>query len=124
MVARAAAALLGLLFLASLIFVGVVLAAFSIDTALVNLVGVAGAAAITALLFLAGPVLALLIFAMRRPRESAFVTWLSSAPPPLAAILGAGALGVAEAFLKKKRRRDCPFVSRELLHRPVDCSSD
>jgi len=106
MVARAAAALLGLLFLASLIFVGVVLAAFAIDNALVNVAGVAGAAAITALLFLAGPVLALLIFAMRRPRESLFMSMLSSGTSPLAAILGAGALGLAEAFLKKKRRRD------------------
>jgi hypothetical protein len=106
MVARAAAALLGLLFLASLIFVGVVCAAFAIDSALVNVVGVAGAAAITALLFLAGPVLALLIFAMRRPRESLFMSMLSSGTSPLAAILGAGALGLAEAFLKKKRRRD------------------
>jgi hypothetical protein len=106
MVARAAAALLGLLFLASLIFVGVVLAAFAIDSALVNVVGVAGAAAITALLFLAGPVLALLIFSMRRPRESLFMSMLSSGTSPLAAILGAGALGLAEAFLKKKRRRD------------------
>jgi hypothetical protein len=106
MVARAAAALLGFLFLASLIFVGVAVAAFAIDSALVNVVGVAGAAAITALLFLAGPVLALLIFAMRRPRESAFVSLLSSASSPLAAILGAGALGLAEAFFKKKRRRD------------------
>jgi hypothetical protein len=106
MVARAAAALLGLLFLASLIFVGVVCAAFAIDSALVNVVGVAGAAAITALLFLAGPVLALLIFAMRRPRESLLMSMLSSGTSPLAAILGAGALGLAEAFLKKKRRRD------------------
>lgn len=106
MVARAAAALLGLLFLASLIFVGVVCAAFAIDSALVNVAGVAGAAAITALLFLAGPVLALLIFAMRRPRESLFMSMLSSGTSPLAAILGAGALGLAEAFLKKKRRRD------------------
>lgn len=106
MVARAAAALLGLLFLASLIFVGVVCAAFAIDSALVNVVGMAGAAAITALLFLAGPVLALLIFAMRRPRESLFMSMLSSGTSPLAAILGAGALGLAEAFLKKKRRRD------------------
>jgi hypothetical protein len=34
------------------------------------------------------------------------VTLLSSASSPLAAILGAGALGLAEAFFKKKRRRD------------------
>jgi hypothetical protein len=106
MVARAAAALLGLLFLASLIFVGVVCAAFAIDSALVNAVGVAGAAAITALLFLAGPVIALIVFALRRPRESALVTLLSSASSPLAAVLGAGALGLAEAVLRKKRRRD------------------
>jgi hypothetical protein len=106
MVARAAAALLGLLFLASLIFVGVVCAAFAIDEALVNSVGVAGAAAITALLFLAGPVIALIVFALRRPRESAFMALLTSASSPLAAILGAGALGLAEAFLSKRKRRD------------------
>ncbi|HSM94673.1 MAG TPA: hypothetical protein VLT91_01425 [Rhizomicrobium sp.] len=106
MVARAAAALLGLLFLASLIFVGVVCAAFAIDEALVNSVGVAGAAAITALLFLAGPVIALMVFALRRPRESPLVALLSSASSPLAAILGAGAVGLAEAFLRKRKRRD------------------
>ncbi|HEY2033586.1 MAG TPA: hypothetical protein VGH02_07840 [Rhizomicrobium sp.] len=104
MVARVAAALLGLLFLATLIFVGVVCAAFAIDEALVNWAGVAGAAGITAFLFLIGPVIALLVFALRRPRPSPFVALLSSASSPLAAIFGAGAMGLAEAFLKKRRR--------------------
>jgi len=106
MVARAAAALLGLLFLASLIFVGVVLAAFALDQALTGLAGVAGAAAISALLLLAGPVIALIVFAVRRPRESPLVALLSSASSPLIAILGAAAVGLVEAFLRKKKRRD------------------
>ncbi|MGN6148416.1 MAG: hypothetical protein ACTHPD_07755 [Rhizomicrobium sp.] len=105
MVAKVAAALLGLLFLASLIFIGVVCAAFAIDQAFTNVAGVAGAAAITAILLLAGPVIALLIFAVRRPRESPFISLLSSGSSPLAAILGAGALGLAEVFIKRTRRR-------------------
>ncbi|HEY8948087.1 MAG TPA: hypothetical protein VIM56_04300 [Rhizomicrobium sp.] len=106
MVAKVAAALLGLLFLASLIFIGVVCAAFAIDQAFTGVAGVAGAAAITAILLLAGPVIALLVFAVRRPRESPFVTLLTSGSSPLAALFGAGALGLVEAFLRKKRRRD------------------
>jgi hypothetical protein len=106
MVARAAAAIIGLIFLASLVFVGVVCAAFAIDAALTNIAGVSGAAAITALIFLAGPVIALLVFALRRPRESALMQLLStfSRSSPLVAILGAGALGLAESLLKKKKR--------------------
>lgn len=106
MVARAAAAIIALLFLSSLIFVGVVAAAFSIDDALTAMMGPAGAAAITALIFLAVPVIALLIFALRRPRESVLMSLLASGTSPLAAILGAGALGLAETFLRKRRRRD------------------
>jgi len=106
MIAKVAAALLGLLFLASLIFIGVVCAAFAIDQAFVNIAGVAGAAAITAILLLAGPVTALLIFSVRRPRESPFISLLTSGSSPLSAILGAATLGLAEAFLKKRRRRD------------------
>lgn len=106
MVAKAASAIIGLIFLASLVFVGVICAAFAIDQALTNLTGVAGAAALTALIFLAGPVIALLVFALRRPRESALMQLLSSfsRSSPLVAILGAGALGLAEALLKKKHR--------------------
>ncbi|MGN6514301.1 MAG: hypothetical protein ACTHLR_00490 [Rhizomicrobium sp.] len=106
MIAKAGAAIIALLFLSSLIFVGVVAAAFAIDDALATMMGPAGAAAITALIFLAVPVIALLVFALRRPRESVFMSLLSSGTSPLAAILGAGALGLAEAFLRKKRRRD------------------
>ncbi|MBS0277860.1 MAG: hypothetical protein JSR81_09570 [Proteobacteria bacterium] len=106
MIAKVAAAFLGLLFLASLIFIGVFCAAYAIDQAFVNVAGVAGAAAITAILLLAGPVIALLIFAVRRPRESPFISLLTSGSSPLAALLGAGALGLAEVFLKKRRRRD------------------
>jgi formate-dependent nitrite reductase membrane component NrfD len=106
MVAKIAAAAIGFLFLASLIFVGVACAAFAIDGALTNSVGAAGAAAITALIFLIVPLIALLVFALRRPRESTFVTLLTSFSrnSPLAAILGAAALGLAEVLLKKKRR--------------------
>ncbi|HEY7978039.1 MAG TPA: hypothetical protein VID67_07575 [Rhizomicrobium sp.] len=106
MVARAAAALLGFLFLASLIFVGVVLAAFALFQALAGVAGVAGAAAITALLLLVGPVIALIVFSVRRPRESPLIALLSSSSSPLIALLGAGAVGLAEIFLKKKKRRD------------------
>ena len=59
------------------------------------------AAAIIALLFLSS-----LIFALRRPRESVLMSLLASGTSPLAAILGAGALGLAETFLRKRRRRD------------------
>lgn len=106
MVARAAAAIIGLMFLASLVFVGVICAAYAIDVALTNIAGVAGAAALTALIFLAGPVIALLVFALRRPKESPLIQIISSISrsSPLVAILGAGALGLVENFFKKKKR--------------------
>jgi hypothetical protein len=68
------------------------------------MMGPAGAAALTALIFLIIPIFALLVFALRRPRESVLMSLLSSGTSPLAAILGAGALGLAEAFLRKRRR--------------------
>jgi hypothetical protein len=105
--AKAAAAVIGLLFLASLIFVGVFCAAFAIDQAFAALVGTAWAAAITAVLLLFVPLFALLVVLLRRPRESALMQFLTtlSHSSPIVAVLGAGAIGLAESLLKKTKRR-------------------
>ncbi|HWA31448.1 MAG TPA: hypothetical protein VG867_10125 [Rhizomicrobium sp.] len=105
--AKVAAGIIGLLFLASLILVGVFCAAFAIDQAFATLVSTAWAAAITALILLFVPLFALLIILLRRPKESPlmqFVTALSHSSP-VVAVLGAGAIGIVESLLKKKRRR-------------------
>lgn len=105
--AKVAAAVVGLLFLASLILVGVFCAAFAIDQAFATLVSTAWAAAITAFLLLFIPLFALLVALLRRPRESALMQFLTalSHSSPVVAVLGAGAIGLAESMLKKKKRR-------------------
>ncbi|MBN9567906.1 MAG: hypothetical protein J0H30_11765 [Alphaproteobacteria bacterium] len=96
----------------SLLLVGVGFAGFAIYAALLPALGMAGAAALTAFILLIGPVVfALTAFLQRRreplikPGEMAMFAALSAIvrERPVLTLLGAGLLGAAEIFLKKRR---------------------
>jgi hypothetical protein len=111
MIAKAAAGIVLGLIVAAMILVGVCFAGFAIFSALQTPVGVPGAAALTALIFLIGPLLFILIAALFRPRPRdlvgvAFVAKLFSGfvrDKPRLAMLGAGLVGAAGIFLRRKR---------------------
>jgi LPXTG-motif cell wall-anchored protein len=111
MIAKAAAGIVLGLIAGAMILVGVAFAAFAIFTALEHPVGVAGAAALTALILLIGPLLFIFVASMFRPRRQdfvgdAFIANIFSGlarDKPLLAMLGAGLLGAAGIFLRKRR---------------------
>ncbi len=111
MIAKAAAGVVLGIIAGAMILVGVSFAGFAIFTALERPVGVPGAAALTALILLIGPLLFIFIAAMFRPRRQEFVgdaliMNLFSGfvrDKPLLAMLGAGLAGAAGIFLRKRR---------------------
>jgi LPXTG-motif cell wall-anchored protein len=111
MIAKAAAGIVLGIVVAAMILVGVCFAGFAIFSALETPVGVAGAAALTALILLIGPVLFVFIAALFRPRRRDFASdaFLANLfggivrDRPLMAMLGAGLLGAAGIFLRRKR---------------------
>lgn len=111
MIAKAAAGIVLGIIVAAMILVGVCFAGFAIFTALQTPVGVPGAAALTALILLIGPLLFIFVASLFRPRRQdfvgdAFVANLFSGlvrDKPLLAMLGAGLVGAAGVFLRRKR---------------------
>lgn len=111
MIAKAAAGIVFGLIAIAMIAVGVTFAGYAIFAALQPSIGAAGAAALTALIFLIGPLLFLLLALLVRPRPKdilgdAFLTNLLAGlvrEKPLLAMLGAGLLGAAGIFLRKRR---------------------
>lgn len=110
MFARLGAGAVGLMFLAALIFAGVAAAALAIGLALAPAVGAVGAAALTALIFLLGPLIVAIILlaksAARRSSEETLIRSLSllAKDAPLIAIAGAGILGLLEFLLRRRKR--------------------
>ena len=96
---------------AALIFVGVSFAGFAIFKALEHSVGIPGAAALTALIFLFVPLLFVLVASFRRPPrtdlagEALIMNVFSglARDKPLLAMLGAGLVGAAGIFLRRRR---------------------
>lgn len=110
MIAKIGAGVVMGLIAGAMILVGVSFAGFAIFTALETPVGVAGAAALTALIFLIGPLLFVLIAAIFRPRrefgnDALLMNVFSGLvrDKPLLAMVGAGILGAAGIFLRKRR---------------------
>ena len=110
MIAKAGAAVVLGLIAAAMVLVGTSFAGFAIFTALETPVGIPGAAALTALIFLIGPLLFIFIAAIFRPRRDyandALIAGLFSGlvrDKPLLAMVGAGLLGAAGIFLRKRR---------------------
>ncbi|HVT25770.1 MAG TPA: hypothetical protein VHD95_14175 [Rhizomicrobium sp.] len=111
MIAKTAAGVvLGIIAIA-MIAVGVSFAGYAIFTALAAPVGIPGAAALTALILLIGPLLFVLLAMMFRPRKEdllndQFIMSVLSGlarDKPLIAMVGAGLLGAAGIFLRKRR---------------------
>lgn len=111
MIAKTAAGVvLGIIAIA-MIAVGVSFAGYAIFTALAAPVGIPGAAALTALILLIGPLLFILLAMMFRPRKEEllndqFIMSVLSGlarDKPLIAMVGAGLLGAAGIFLRRKR---------------------
>jgi LPXTG-motif cell wall-anchored protein len=111
MIAKAAAGVVLGLIVAAMVLVGVSFAGFAIFTALQVPTGLAGAAALTALILLIGPLLFIFIASLFRPRRQDFIgdAFLANLftgivrDRPLLAMLGAGLIGAAGIFLRKKR---------------------
>jgi len=111
MIAKAAAGIVLAIIAGAMILVGVAFAAFAIFSALSTPVGIPGAAALTALILLIGPLLFIFIAALFRPKRQDFVgdAFISSAlsglvrDKPLIAMVAAGVLGAAGIFLRRKR---------------------
>ena len=111
MFARTAAGAVVGVIAGAFILVGVAFAGFAIFTALERPVGVAGAAALTALILLIGPLLFVFVAAFRQPPkseigETVLLNLFSglARDKPLIAMLGAGLFGAADIFLRKRRR--------------------
>jgi hypothetical protein len=111
MIAKTAAGVvLGIIAIA-MIAVGVSFAGYAIFTALAAPVGIPGAAALTALILLIGPLLFVLLAMMFRPRKEdllndQFIMSVLSGlarDKPLIAMVGAGLLGAAGIFLRKRQ---------------------
>jgi len=112
MIAKAAAGVvLGIVAIA-MIAVGVSFAGYAIFSALAMPVGVPGAAALTALVLLIGPLLFIVLAMMFRPRKQDLLNdqFIMSAlsglarDKPLIAMIGAGILGAAGIFLRRRKR--------------------
>jgi LPXTG-motif cell wall-anchored protein len=111
MLARTVAGAVMGIIAAALILVGVAFAGFAIFTALEHPVGVPGAAALTALILLIGPLLFVFVASFRQPPknqimgETLLLNLFSglAKDKPLLAMLGAGLFGAAGIFLRKRR---------------------
>jgi hypothetical protein len=115
MILRAAAGAVALLIVAAVIFTGVVYMGSAIDTALINALGVSGAAAFTAFILLIGPLVWCLSILLRKPAkpparafgEEAVGILLGALAKDtsLLALAGAGLFGLVEAFFKSRRKK-------------------
>jgi hypothetical protein len=111
MIAKATAGIVLGILASAMILVGVSFAGYAIFSALAASVGVAGAAALTALILLIGPILFIFVAALFRPRRQDFVgdAFIMSAlsglvrDRPLIAMVAAGLMGAAGMFLRKRR---------------------
>jgi hypothetical protein len=111
MFARFASKFLLLVIASGLVFFGTGAAAFAVWAALTPPLGEAWAAALTALLFLMGPLGAALALGVRRKRPSLFGGEETAAAlltgivrdRPFLLLLGAALLGAADAFFKKRK---------------------
>jgi hypothetical protein len=111
MIAKTAAGVVLGIIAVAMIAVGVSFAGYAIFTALAAPVGNPGAAALTALILLIGPLLFVLLAMMFRPRKEdllndQFIMSVLSGlarDKPLIAMVGAGLLGAAGIFLRKRR---------------------
>jgi hypothetical protein len=117
MIMRAAAGVVALLILTALIFIGVVYLGTAIDMALINALGVPGAAALTAFILLIGPVIWCLSVLLRRPPpkppgralgEEALGILMGTfaKDTSIIAMVGAGLFGIAEAYFRNRRNRN------------------
>jgi hypothetical protein len=115
MMMRAAAGVVALLMAIAVVCTGVVYLGTAIDTALVNELGVPGAAALTAFILLIVPSVWCLSVLLRRPRkpparalgEEALGLLLGALAKDtsLVALAGAGLFGIVEAFFKSRRKK-------------------
>lgn len=111
MFAKTAAGAVLAIIAAAMVFLGVCFAAFAIFAALQPSLGVPGAAAITALILLIGPLLFVVVAVIRQPRRKDMVTeelLLNlftglARKKPVTAMVGAGLLGAAGMFLRRRR---------------------
>lgn len=109
----AVAGVVGLFACSSLIFVGFAFAGFAIYTALSPFLGEAGAAGVTAAIFLVPPLLAILILGTpksrrkRRQENESLLTLIArvATERPILAMVGAALLGAAEVLLSNRRRK-------------------
>lgn len=108
----AVAGVVGVLACAGLIWVGIGFAGFALLTALEPNVGLAGAAALTALILLVVPVFVVILFGRRggSPSEKGADSVLSAIAQvarerPVLAMLGAALFGAAEVFLNRTRKK-------------------
>lgn len=112
MFAKTAAGAVLAIIAAAMVFLGVCFASFAIFTALQPSVGVPGSAAITALILLIGPLLFVVAAAIRQPPKKDLVAeemLLSlftgvARKKPLLALIGAGAVGAVDIFLRRRRK--------------------
>jgi NhaP-type Na+/H+ or K+/H+ antiporter len=115
MIMRAAAGVVALLMAIAVVCTGVVYLGAAIDTALVNELGVPGAAALTAFILLIVPLVWCLSVLLRKPRkpparalgEEALGLLLGALAKDtsLVALAGAGLFGIVEAFFKSRRKK-------------------
>jgi hypothetical protein len=115
MIMRAAAGVVALLIVMAVIFTGVVYMGTAIDAALVNSLGVPGAAALTAFILLIVPLIWCLSILLRKPAkpparalgEEAIGLLLGALAKDtsLVALAGAGLFGLIEAFFKSRRKK-------------------
>ncbi|HTQ13794.1 MAG TPA: hypothetical protein VMH86_07955 [Rhizomicrobium sp.] len=110
MLARFASKVLFVVIAAGLVWFGTGFAAYALWSALAPELGEAWAAAIVAFLLLVGPLSVTLALGARRRRRSlleeeglAGLFTLLARERPLMLLFGAALLGVAEAFLKKRK---------------------
>ena len=109
----AVAGVVGLFACSSLVFVGIAFAGFAIFTALTPFLGEAGAAGVTAAIFLLPLLLVILVLGSgksrrRRTRENESLLTLIARVArerPIVAVVGAALFGAAEVLLSSRRRK-------------------
>ncbi|HVX56313.1 MAG TPA: hypothetical protein VHA37_01165 [Candidatus Saccharimonadales bacterium] len=113
MIMRAAAGVVALLMAIAVVCTGVAYLGVAIDAALVNELGVPGAAALTAFILLIVPLVWCLSVLLRKPRkppalgEEALGLLLTALAKDtsIVALAGAGLFGIVEAFFKSRRKK-------------------
>jgi hypothetical protein len=115
MIMRAAAGAVALLMAIAVVCTGVVYLGAAIDTALIDRLGVPGAAALTAFILLVGPLVWCLSVLLRKPRKPpvralgeealGLVLGALAKDTSIVALAGAGLFGIAEAFFKSRRKK-------------------